>query len=116
MNTTAPTPNSKLTTDSKLYTLNSKLNTHLHQTIILSKHPPILRDKHRGINRIPFEPLNDSLREIHPRFITEQEIHRQNGDSIDGLTGRNSMKENPSPPCERDEAEDLCKIYVRFAS
>jgi hypothetical protein len=26
------------------------------------------------------------------------------------------MKENPSPPCERDEAEDLCKIYVRFAS
>ena len=79
MNTAPPTLNSKLTTDSKLYTLNSKLNTHLHQIIILSKHPPILRDKHRGINRIPFEPLNDSLREIHPSLITERETTANTG-------------------------------------
>jgi hypothetical protein len=49
------------------------VSPYLHQTIILSKHPPTLRDKHRGNNRIPFEPLNDSLREIHSSLITEWE-------------------------------------------
>ena len=41
---------------------------------------------------------------------------RQNGDSIDGLIGRNSLKEHHPPLCQRSEAEDLWQIYVRFVS
>ena len=54
--------NSKLTTDSKLtssnalhfYTLNSKLNNHLHQIIILGKHLSVLWLQHLRVNFFAF--------------------------------------------------------------
>ena len=36
-------------------------------------------DKHRGNNRIPFAPLNNRLRQIHPCLITNWETTAKTG-------------------------------------
>ena len=56
-----------------------KNSPYLHQIIILSKHPPKSMDKHRGNDRIPFAPLNNRFRQIHPCLITNWETTAKTG-------------------------------------